>query len=527
MRNHQSITWTCSVCGYVHYGPEPPDECPVCGAEPELFEPGEAPQVEAASVPEQWRCLNCGHIHVGLEPPDRCPICAAGRDRFEFAALEAAARRSGGVGERVVIAGVGIAGVSAAEALRKSAPRAEIWLLSKEPSLPYYRLNLTRYLAGDVSADQLALHPAEWYSELDIQLELGADVRSIDVEKKQVSLHDGRQRPYDKLVLTVGAHAFVPPIPGVERKNVMVLRTVADAEGILELAQSGTRCVCIGGGILGLETAGALTRRGVEVTLLEGVGWLLPRQLNQRAGELLEAYVRSMGISLRKKAETREILGDERAHGVCLADGSTLPADLVIITTGVRSNSTLARQARLEVNNGVVVDHNLRTSHPDVYAAGDVAEHRGVLYGLWGPAQFQGTIAGMNVAGEQVEFAGIPRSNTLSPWLRHVQHRPDPRGRRKLPSGGRRVGRQVSLVCVPRQLSGRCDPPGRYDAVSRCEKGDREAGRLLCAFARAAPGGADPGVSKSTGLAVGACPPIRAKPPRGLDRAGAGARQGL
>jgi nitrite reductase (NADH) large subunit len=211
----------------------------------------------------------------------------------------------------------------------------------------------------------------------------------------------------------VGANAFVPPFPGVDCKNVTVLRTVADADAILDVVRAGTQCVCIGGGILGLETAGALARRGVKVTLVEGYGWLLPRQLNRRAGELLEAYVRSLGITLRKNARTQEIVGDGQVREVRFEDGSFLPADLVIITTGVRSNTYLARQAGLEVNNGVVVDHTLRTSHPDVYAAGDVAEHRGVTYGLWGPAQFQGTIAGMNAAGDQAEFAGIPRSNML------------------------------------------------------------------------------------------------------------------
>jgi nitrite reductase (NADH) large subunit len=165
--------------------------------------------------------------------------------------------------------------------------------------------------------------------------------------------------------------------------------------------------------LLGLETAGALARRGADVTLLEGHGWLLPRQLNQRAGELLEQYVTSQGISLRKHARTQEILGDERVQGVLLQDGATIPADVVIITTGVRSNSYLARLTGLDVNRGVVVNNRLQASHPDVFAAGDVAEHRGVTYGIWGPSQFQGTIAGMNAAGEPAEFVGIPRSNML------------------------------------------------------------------------------------------------------------------
>lgn len=414
MSDSQSKAWMCSVCGYVHYGPEPPDFCPVCGASKEMFEPyTEAPAAPMPTGPTQWRCLNCGYIHEGPEPPAYCPVCGATADRFEPYAPEAEIGQHEGEIQKVVIVGAGIAGVSAAESLRKTAPQAEILLLSKEADLPYYRLNLTRYLAGDVTADQLPLHPESWYADQKIDLLLNSELRTIDLEQKQLVLSDGSQHSYDKLILTVGSHPFVPPFPGVNRENVTAFRTKAHADAILQACQADVKCVCIGGGLLGLETAGALARRGVDVTLLEGHGWLLPRQLNQRAGELLENYVASQGISLRKHARTQEILGDERVQGILLKDGSTIPADLVIITTGVRSNSYLGRLAGLDVNRGVIVDNTLQTSHPDVFAAGDVAEHRGVTYGIWGPSQFQGTIAGINAAGEHAEFVGIPRSNML------------------------------------------------------------------------------------------------------------------
>lgn len=149
------------------------------------------------------------------------------------------------------------------------------------------------------------------------------------------------------------------------------------------------------------------------MTLLEGHGWLLPRQLNQRAGEILGDHVRWIGITLRHKAVTKEILGDRRVHGVLLEDGSTIPADLVVIATGIRANSSLARQAGLEIKHGVVVDNRMATSHPDVLAAGDVAEHAGVVYGLWMASQAQGEVAGKNLAGGSAQFSGLPRSNTL------------------------------------------------------------------------------------------------------------------
>jgi nitrite reductase (NADH) large subunit len=226
-------------------------------------------------------------------------------------------------------------------------------------------------------------------------------------------LYGGEKLPFDKLLLAAGAHPFIPPFPGADREGVTSLRTAEDARQILAACRAGAKCVCIGGGLLGLETAGGLARQGADVTLLEGYGWLLPRQLNQRAGEILNQFVVNTGITLRTKALTKEIVGNQRVQGVLLEDGSLMPADLVIIATGIRSNSHLARQAGLEVNQGVVVDNLLATSHPDVFAAGDVAEHHGQVYGIWGPSQYQGNIAGMNMAGGRVEFGGIPRSNTL------------------------------------------------------------------------------------------------------------------
>jgi nitrite reductase (NADH) large subunit len=314
---------------------------------------------------------------------------------------------------RAVIIGAGIAAVAAVESLRATSPEAEITVVSKEPELPYYRLNLTRYLAGEIGEQDLPIHPAGWYEERNIQFRLGAEAAAIHLDDHAVELHDGERLPFDKLLLAAGAHPFIPPIVGAEQAGVTSLRTTDDARRILAACRAGAKCVCIGGGLLGLETAGALARQGANVTLLEGFGWLLPRQLNQRAGEILNRYVLGTGIELRTKALTREIVGDGQVRGVRLEDGSLVPAELIVIATGIRPNSHLARRAGLEVNQGVVVDNRLATSHPDVFAAGDVAEHHGQVYGIWGPAQYQGSIAGMNMAGGCVEFGGIPRSNIL------------------------------------------------------------------------------------------------------------------
>ena len=406
--------WRCTVCGYIHKGPEPPEVCPICGAGREMFEAYEEHvETDTEVRPDSWRCLNCEYIHKGENPPDVCPVCAAPAERFE--PYSRAPGRISGSEESgtILIAGAGIAGVSAAEAARENAPEARVILLSKEEELPYYRLNLTRYLAGEVDKKHLPLHPEEWYRDNAIELINGAELAAINTDKRMVTLRDGEDTDYDRLVIAIGSHPFVPPFPGANRENVTVLRTKADADFILSRCSRPIQCVVIGGGVLGLEAAGGLARRGMDVTLLEGHGWLMPRQLNENAAVSLERHASAAGITLRKNARTKELVGDTSVRGVVLEDETVLPADLVVITTGVRSNSYIARLSNIDVNKGILVNNKLRSSAPDILAAGDVAEHQGTLYGTWGPSQFQGTIAGINAAGGSADFAGIPRSNML------------------------------------------------------------------------------------------------------------------
>ncbi len=406
--------WRCRACGYIHRGLEAPEECPVCGSPRAAFDPYAEAVAAPSVVPvSAWRCLNCTHLHMGTAAPAACPVCGAHADRFEPQTDGGTPVAGSNARVRAVILGGGIAGVAAAEALRQAAPEAVIALVTREPDLPYYRLNLTRYLAGEIAADALPIHPAAWYEEQKIELLAGAEAAELALADATVVLRDGRRLSYDRLVLTAGAHPFVPAVPGAQRDGITTLRTRADADRILAAVRTGATCVVVGGGILGLETAGGIARRGGKVTVLESHPWLMPRQLSRRAGELLAKWLAQVGIGLQTQAATAELTGDTRVSAVRLQDGAVLPADLVILTAGVRPNSHLARQAGLAVNQGVLVDDHLFSSHPQVLAAGDMAEHRGVLYGLWSAAQYQGTIAGMNAAGARVEFGGIPRSNTL------------------------------------------------------------------------------------------------------------------
>ncbi len=408
-----NAAWICQVCGYVHRGAEPPEVCPVCGCPASDFGPHIEVLRAAPSKPRQWRCLICNYVHEGPEPPETCVVCGADASDFEPLADTPAPASAQGTAGKIVILGAGIAGVSAAEAARAASPDAEIVLLSKEKELPYYRLNLTRYLAGEMGEEGFPIHPAEWYAQQGIELVQGCEAVSLEADRHALLLDDGSEMTYDKLILACGAHAFVPPIPGGNLPGVHVLRTLDDVRALRQAAQPGVPCVCIGGGILGLEAAAGLARCGAQVTLLENFQWLLPRQLDQQGGEVLERHVRKLGIEIRSSVKITEIFGDTKVRGLALEDGSTLPAEFIVISAGVRPNTHLARRAGLDVDHGIVVDSSLVTSHPDVYAAGDVAEHYGVLYGLWEPARFQGVIAGQNAVGAYSEFGGIPRASTL------------------------------------------------------------------------------------------------------------------
>jgi nitrite reductase (NADH) large subunit len=384
---------------------------------------------------KKFRCLVCGFIYVGDQPPRNCPICGSSAE--EFAVFEDQARDSrafrdqsdlpGRTAEtksspaisgsrtdlRVVIIGAGIAGLACAQEIRSQSSQARIALVGTEPSLPYYRLNLTRYLAGEVDKASLTIHPRDWYDDQGIDLHLGQEVVEIDRAQKQVVLRTGSSLPYDKLVMANGAHPFIPPITGSQLANVLTVRTIEDVDWILQTILPGDLVICIGGGILGLEMAGAIARRGIKVTVLEGADWLMPRQLNPQAAEYVKKYLAGIGLAVREKVKIKEITGHDSCTGVSLDDGETLAAKYIIVTAGVRPNSHLALRAGLTVNKGVVVDNHLRTSDEAIFAAGDVCEHYGVVYGLWPVSQYQGKIAAQNVLGLATEFGGVPMSNVL------------------------------------------------------------------------------------------------------------------
>lgn len=404
--------WKCDVCGYVHQGDEPPETCPLCGVGREMFSILEI--VTAAGPPQAslWRCTICDYQHQGDAPPETCSICDAAKDLFAAVQSPTAHSVSSTKVSSIVVIGAGIAGLTAVEQARIHAPQAEITMINKEPVLPYYRLNLTRFVAGEVGRESLNIHSQQWFDDNNIRI-VYAEITGIDRKQQQVQTRNGDSLGYDRLILASGSHAFVPSLPGVTRDGVYVLRTLDNAENILQQIAGKKHCVCIGGGLLGLETAGALKKRGLEVTVLEGFQWLLPRQLSQNAGTLLMNHVEKFGIKVRCGVRTKEIIGDETVRAVVVDDDEEIAADIVIIATGIRPNSYLARQCQLKVNKGILVNDRLETSDPHIFAAGDVCEHRGYLYGIWPASYAQGVIAGINAAGGSAELQNLPPSTRL------------------------------------------------------------------------------------------------------------------
>ncbi len=370
-----------------------------------------------------YRCLVCGYIYTGDAPPESCPICDAPSDQFELikSSDEGGDKRpmDGGVYEpdlsikKVVILGSGIAALSAAETLRENRQDIEITMVTAEENLPYYRLNLTKYLADEVTEGNLTIHEQYWYDQQRIQIFKNRIVTEIDRENQCVRSSDGLEVPYDRLIVALGAHAFIPPIKGVHQSGVTCVRMVDEARELKERIKDGTKVLIIGGGVLGLEAAGALNACGAKVTVAEGAQWLMPRQLNKKAADYLENTLKNVGIEVAYEFITDEIRSEEGALVAIASDGRTVVADEIILATGVRPNTYLVRIADLDVDRGLVVNDCMKTSDDLIYAAGDITEHYGVTYGLWTAAQFQGTIAAMNLLGIKTPFGGIPRSNAL------------------------------------------------------------------------------------------------------------------
>ena len=302
---------------------------------------------------------------------------------------------------RLVVVGNGMAGMRTVEELLARAPdRFDITVIGAEQEPNYNRIQLSSVLAGDKMRDDIIINPWSWYGKRGIRLMTGVAAVAIDRADRCVVLADGSTAPYDTLLLATGSKPLAPSIPGVGLPNVRAFRDMADAEAMIAAARKGRRAVVIGGGLLGLEAAWGLKRRGMSVAVVHLMPTLMERQLDIAAGDLLRRDLDARGIAIFTNSQAEEIAGSEWAEAVVLADGRRLPADFVVLAIGIRPNIELARAAKLDVNRGILVGDDMRSSDPDIFAVGECIEHNGQVFGLVAPIWDQAKVCGAQLGGD-------------------------------------------------------------------------------------------------------------------------------
>jgi nitrite reductase (NADH) large subunit len=311
-----------------------------------------------------------------------------------------------------VIVGNGVASNTAAENIRKRDPDGKIAIFSREDRPFYYVPALPEYLAGDKTADQIITHAQSWYDQQNIELHLATPVTGIDLAQQLIETEKGNF-PFDKLLLATGGKSFIPPFKGADSPGVFTLKTLADADRIKQAAAQAKTAVLIGGGLLGLEAGNGLRKLGLKIMVVEFFPRLLPRQMDGPGAAMLQSQMEEMGFSFHLGAVTEEIVAGPEGLQACLKSGEKIRGDLVLVSAGVRPDLSLAQAIGLEVDKGVKVDDTMQTSRSNIYAAGDLIEHRGRVYGIWPAAMEQGKVAGTVMAGGEAQYEGTLPSNVL------------------------------------------------------------------------------------------------------------------
>ena len=301
---------------------------------------------------------------------------------------------------KLVVIGNGMAGMRTVEELHKLAPELyDITVFGAEPHGNYNRILLSPVLAGEKSMADIMLHTREWYAQHGITLHAGDPVVHIDRLKRIVRAQSGLEVRYDRLLIATGSKPFIIPVPGHQLPGVIAFRDIQDVETMLEASRSHRHAVVIGGGLLGLEAANGLQRQGMTVTVVHVMDALMNQQLDKPAAALLQKALEAKGLAFMMNAHTSEIVGPDRVTAVRFKDCTEIPADLVVMTAGVRPNIELAKSAGLHCERAIVVDDTLQTYDPRVYAVGECVQHRSATFGLVAPIWDQARVCGAHLAG--------------------------------------------------------------------------------------------------------------------------------
>jgi NADPH-dependent 2,4-dienoyl-CoA reductase/sulfur reductase-like enzyme len=313
---------------------------------------------------------------------------------------------------RYLLIGGGLASSQAAKQLRENDPRGTITLIGQEPYLPYDRPPLSKeFLRGEKPRAELFFDPEQYFHDHDIDHILGVAVEQLNLAEKTASLGSGDVIQFEKALLATGGRPVRLDLPGGELSGVHYLRTLDDSAAIAAEAAPGRRAVLIGAGFIGMEVAASLTQRGVQVTVVEAQPHIWARFADATLAGFFQDYCTQKGVTFYTSETVAEIRGHERPSSVLTRSGMELPCDFVSIGVGIVPNVELARQAGLAVQNGVVVNEYLQSSHPDIYAAGDVANYQDPVFGKrrrvehWGHAEYCGQLAGQNMAGARNPYA--------------------------------------------------------------------------------------------------------------------------
>ncbi|MDR1395475.1 MAG: FAD-dependent oxidoreductase [Deltaproteobacteria bacterium] len=317
----------------------------------------------------------------------------------------------------IVIAGAGVAGITAAEAAREADPKADIIIFSRERDLLYFRPRLPEVAAGKVRQDAILVHPAEFYREKKLDVRLGESLADIDLESRQIRGTTGSRLLFDRLLLACGAESNRPPLPGAQLPGVFAVRSLPDAVSLYYEASRSREAVLVGSGLLGLEMGYALTVHGIEVNVLERSDRILPRQTTPRSAAKLQKILEAKGFRFHLGRQAVRAEGRDRLEKVVLDSGEELQAQILLLAAGIVPNLDLARLLKLKIDRAVTVDEYLETSIPGIYAAGDCAQSRDGFSGLWTISRSQGLIAGANMAAPDRSarkiYEPVPPSTTL------------------------------------------------------------------------------------------------------------------
>ncbi|QDI91718.1 NAD(P)/FAD-dependent oxidoreductase [Salicibibacter halophilus] len=302
--------------------------------------------------------------------------------------------------EKLVLIGNGMAGIRTIEEVLDHSPDTfEITIFGSEPHASYNRLQLSSVLQGGQSFAGIELNNADWYDENRIDLRTGETVEQIDSEAKTITTDSQLEFSYDKLIIATGSNPIFIPLPGADKEGVMAFRTINDCKKMMETAGRYKKAAVIGGGLLGLEAARGLLNLGMEVDVVHLAGRLMERQLDPTAAGLLKEELEAQGMNFFLEKDTSELFGNERVEGLRFQDGTQISADLVVMAVGVKPNIELAQCSGIHTNKGIIVDDHLRTNIPDIYAVGECAEHRDVVYALVKPIYKQAKVLGKEISG--------------------------------------------------------------------------------------------------------------------------------